>query len=65
LQIVVNGESRSISTGTVRQFLESLTIDPARVAVELNQEILPKGEYVSTLLQEGDRIEIVHFVGGG
>jgi sulfur carrier protein len=65
LQIVVNGESRSIDTGTVLQFLESLAIDPARVAVELNQEILPKGEYASTLLQDGDRIEIVHFVGGG
>jgi sulfur carrier protein len=65
LQIVVNGESKSIDTGTVRQFLESLAIDPVRVAVELNQEILPKGEYASTLLQDGDRIEIVHFVGGG
>ncbi len=65
MQIVVNGEGKSISTGTVRQFLESLAIDPARVAVELNQEILPKGEYASTLLQDGDRIEIVHFVGGG
>ena len=65
MQIVVNGESRSIDTGTVRQFLESLAINPARVAVELNQEILSKEEYASKLLQDGDRIEIVQFVGGG
>jgi len=42
-----------------------LHIDPRRVAVELNMEILPKADYETTALSDGDRIEIVHFVGGG
>lgn len=65
VQITVNGEDRSVSSATVSELLGTLTIDPRRVAVELNRNILPKGEYGSTLLQDGDRIEIVHFVGGG
>jgi sulfur carrier protein len=50
---------------SVAAFLGSLGIDPRRVAVELNLDILPKGEYDSTTLKDGDRLEIVHFVGGG
>ena len=50
---------------SVLQFLESLAIDPRRVAVELNQDILPKADYETTILHAGDALEIVHFVGGG
>lgn len=65
LEITVNGESRTTTTLSVLDYLRSLEIDPARVAVELNRDILPKGEYASTLLKQGDQLEIVHFVGGG
>ncbi len=65
MQITINGEERNIPGQTVLQLLQSLDIDPRRVAVELNLEILPKAEYESAPLADGDRIEIVHFVGGG
>ncbi len=50
---------------SVLHYLESLSIDPQRVAVEMNLDILPKMEYGTTFLNDGDRLEIVHFVGGG
>ncbi len=63
--IVVNGEQKEIGPLSVLGLLELLEIDPRRVAVELNLEILPKPDYATTVLQDGDRIEIVQFVGGG
>lgn len=65
LEIIVNGESRTIPPLSVLDYLRSLEIDPSRVAVELNLDILPKGAYATTHLNQGDRLEIVHFVGGG
>jgi sulfur carrier protein len=65
VRIFVNGEPQTIEPVTVLGYLEALAIDPRRVAVELNLEILPKTDYETTLLDEGDRVEIVHFVGGG
>lgn len=65
MQIKINGEDREISSKTVIDLLESLGIDPKRVAVELNMEILPKVEYSEKTIADGDKIEIVHFVGGG
>lgn len=63
--IVVNGEQKEIGPLSVLGLLELLEIDPRWVAVELNLEILPKPDYATTVLQDGDRIEIVQFVGGG
>ena len=65
MKITVNGETATITAMSVLHYLESLSIDPQRVAVELNLDILPKVEYGATLLREGDSLEIVHFVGGG
>ena len=65
MQITVNGEAIGIDTMSVLQYLQLISIDPRRVAVELNLDILPKTAYDTTLLSEGDRLEIVHFVGGG
>jgi sulfur carrier protein len=65
MQIIVNGENKIITEMSLTRFLESINIDPRRVAVELNKEIIPKNTFESTILHEGDRIEIVHFVGGG
>jgi sulfur carrier protein len=65
VQITVNGEIKYITEMTLLRFLESLDIDPRRVAVELNTDIVPKSAYETTILQDGDRMEIVQFVGGG
>lgn len=65
MQIIVNGETAVIEPMSVHHYLESIAINPQRVAVELNLDILPKAAYSTTTLQDGDRMEIVHFVGGG
>jgi len=65
MQIQLNGEQKDISAKTVLGLLDFLGIDSKRVAVELNMEILPKAEYAEKTIADGDRIEIVHFVGGG
>ena len=66
MQVIINGEARQLVDGiTVSQLLEELQIPATRVAVELNLEIVPKAGYAERTLQDGDKIEIVHFVGGG
>ncbi len=65
MQIIVNGEPATATGESVLHYLQALSIDPQRVAVELNLNILPKASYGETFLKEGDRMEIVHFVGGG
>ena len=65
MQVTINGEARVINTQTVIQLLETLDIDPRKVAVELNLEILPKAAYEKTFFSDGDNLEIVHIVGGG
>jgi len=65
VNITTNGEAACIDPLSVQDYLVTLGIDPRRVAVELNRDILPKAQYPSTLLKEGDCLEIVHFVGGG
>ena len=62
----INGEEREIESGlSVTQLLEELEIRPARVVVELNRAVLARDAFATTALKDGDRIEIVHFVGGG
>ncbi len=66
VRVRVNGEDRRFPESTsVANLLEQLGVSPARVAVEFNREILPKPRYAETLLHEGDRLEVVQFVGGG
>jgi len=66
MHIILNGEMRQVADGrTVRQLLDELQITATRVAVEVNLEIVPKAHYAERALQDGDKIEIVHFVGGG
>ena len=50
---------------SLMQYLEENSISPQRIAVELNEEILPKANYAATVLKDGDVVEIVNFVGGG
>ncbi len=66
LQLTVNGESRSIADGArVADLVSDLNLDGRKIAVERNLEIVPRSQYAGTALQDGDRIEIVAFVGGG
>jgi thiamine biosynthesis protein ThiS len=66
MKICLNGEEREISDGlSVAQLLEELQIRPGRVVIELNREIISRDSQGLTLLNEGDALEIVHFVGGG
>ena len=66
MNVIVNGEKRSvIGLKTVEQLLDSLGLDGRKVAVERNMEIVPKSRYKEALLGEGDKFEIVHFIGGG
>ncbi len=66
----INGEPRTFSHSapdqlTLAELIESLAMKPDRVAVELNLEIVPRDRWSETRLKDGDRLEIVHFVGGG
>ncbi len=64
--ITVNGENRAMSAGaTVTDLLRELGLDPGRVAIERNLEILPRPKWAETRVEAGDRYEIVQFVGGG
>jgi thiamine biosynthesis protein ThiS len=66
LKIVVNGEEREIADGaTVGELVRQLALAPERVAVELNREVVRRAQWSETKLSAGDRVEVVHFVGGG
>jgi sulfur carrier protein len=66
MQIVLNGEGRKIASGlTIAGLLQQLQLTTGRIAVELNQQIVPRAEHESTELSDGDKVEIVSFVGGG
>ena len=63
--IQINGKTLDAAGGTLREYLSGAGYDPARVAVERNGQIVPKRLYSETVLQDGDVLEIVSFVGGG
>jgi thiazole synthase len=66
LSIRVNGEHRRVHQGlSVAQMVSEMGIDPARVAVERNLEIVPRSQLGEVRVEDGDDYEIVHFVGGG
>jgi thiamine biosynthesis protein ThiS len=66
LQIVVNGDERRVpGPATLLDLLRHLGLDPRRVVVELNREIVRRPRLGETSLSEGDSVELVHFVGGG
>ncbi len=64
--LLINGERRELPDGlTLLSLVEHLDMKSDRLAIELNREIVPRAQWSSTHLNEGDRLEIVHFVGGG
>lgn len=66
VSIVLNGQPRVMEAGlSVRTLLRQLELDPGMVVVEHNRRILARGALADAEIQEGDRIELVHFVGGG
>ena len=65
MRLTVNGEDRSIEAAHIAALVTRLGLDVRKVAVERNLEIVPRSLYSQTSLTDGDRIEIVQFVGGG
>ena len=66
MELTVNGDTRTLSEGmTVAQLLQQLAVTPERVAVEVNLTVLKRAQHPTTLLQEGDQVEIVQLIGGG
>ncbi|HEX7529503.1 MAG TPA: sulfur carrier protein ThiS, partial [Pyrinomonadaceae bacterium] len=66
LLVQINGESRQVrDRSTLDDLVSELSLAPTRIAVELNQQVVRRDKWAQTILADGDRIEIVHFVGGG
>lgn len=66
MELTVNGKKRTVTDGaTITALLEELRINPLRVAVQLNQQIIKRELYEQTLLQAGDTLEIITFMAGG
>ena len=62
----INGEHRRVADGTsIAQMIAEYGLDPAKVAVERNLEIVPRSTFADVMVEDGDQFEIVHFVGGG
>lgn len=68
MKLHINGEERDFADSppfTLSALVQKLGMKSDRVAVELNRDIVPRERWVETSLKEGDRLEVVHFVGGG
>jgi thiamine biosynthesis protein ThiS len=66
LRIQVNGETREAAENTsLPELVVSLNLKPEQIAIELNQIVVRRRQWPETILRDGDKIEIVHFVGGG
>lgn len=66
LRIQVNGEPREVNDGSsLPELIAELQLKPQQIAIELNQQVIRRAKWATTMLRDGDRIEIVHFVGGG
>ena len=66
MRLILNGETRELErAATVAEMVAELGLDARKVAVERNLEIVPRSQYGAVPLRDGDRIEVVQFVGGG
>lgn len=65
MKVFVNGELREAEISTLAELITELDLPVARIAIELNREVVRRSDWDSTMLNDEDRIEIVHFVGGG
>jgi thiamine biosynthesis protein ThiS len=66
MKVYVNGESRDLAGAlSLAELIAQLDLPAARIAIELNREVVRRNDWGGTMLKDDDRIEIVHFVGGG
>ena len=66
MQVIVNDEPRDVrDAATVADLIGDVGLGARRIAVEVNRTVVPRAEYASWRLTAGDRVEIIHFVGGG
>ena len=66
IKITLNGKSKSIDTGiTVKKLIENLNFPINKIAIEINEEIINKSSIKKIFLRNNDKVEIVHFIGGG
>ncbi len=65
VRLRINGEERTVRARTVAELVNELGLDGRMIAVERNLEVVPKSAYAQTRLVDGDRLEIVHMIGGG
>jgi thiazole synthase len=66
MQVTINGEERRLDAAlSVCALLTELGLEPAKIAVERNLEIVPRSQYATVSVQDGDKLEIVQFIGGG
>ena len=63
--VCINGENKETNSSTISELLVELSLADKKVAVEVNKEIVPRDSYKESPISTGDKIEIVHFVGGG
>ena len=66
MKLLINGDEKTFDAPlTLAALVETLGMKPDRVAIELNRDIVPRGHWPETPLNDGDHLEVVHFVGGG
>jgi len=66
MNIILNGEQRDIpEAATAAELVDFLHLGERRIAMEVNLDIVPRGAYANHVLKEGDRVEVVHAIGGG
>ena len=66
MEITLNGEKFTLEKGSnIVNLIDKLDLDVDKLAIERNLEIVPKSKFAMTIIEEGDKLEIVHFIGGG
>ena len=66
MEITLNGEKFTLETGSnIVNLIDKLDLNTDKLAIERNLEIVPKSKFAMTIIEEGDKLEIVHFIGGG
>jgi thiamine biosynthesis protein ThiS len=65
MQIQLNGENTQVAAINLTDLVAELGLEQRMIAIERNMEVVPKSEYTATQLEENDRIELVHMIGGG
>ncbi len=66
MQVTINGKTETLADGiTLAELLAQLDLQPIRVAIEVNEDLVPRKTFAETPVRDGDQIEIVTFVGGG